>query len=245
MQKNETNYLVFDIGNSKIKFHYISNTNEALFSLNWLCTSDESIELENILALCMPSYSDQVIIASTNENKAYQDKLQANLKAIGFSKITILDNSYGANLAIDKNIDRTQLGIDILACVQYCASNQISNAYVFMFGSALVGLKITQGMLQGASIAPGAYISYLHLQEKIAQLSMPYTSETKLGQNTIQALNSGLYNLLNGFILSHCQDQNGYEILLTGGDGIYLKDHYSYNPNLIAQGYVYLFLEAK
>ncbi|MFV8477859.1 type III pantothenate kinase [Mycoplasma sp. VS410B] len=245
MQKNQTNYLVFDIGNSKIKFYYISNTNEILFSLNWLCSSNESIELENILALCMPSYSDQVVIANTNADTTYQNKLRTNLKAIGFSKITILDNSYGAHLAIDKNIDRKQLGIDILACMQYCASNQILNAYVFMFGSALVGLKITQGTLQGASIAPGAYFSYQHLQEKITQLSIPYTIETKLGQNTIQALNSGLYNLLNGFILSHCQGKNGYEILLTGGDGIYLKEHYNYNPHLIAQGYIYLFLEAK
>ncbi|MFV8475780.1 type III pantothenate kinase [Mycoplasma sp. VS403A] len=245
MQKNEINYLVFDIGNTKIKFYYISSAMQTLFSLNWLCESDESIELANILALCMPNYNDQVIIASTNQNLSFQERLYSELKTIGFRKMAILNNSIDTNLLLDKNIQKDQLGIDILACLQYCANNGIWNAYVFMFGTALVALEITNGVLQGASIAPGAYTSYIHLQEKVSQLLTPYASSAQLGQNTQDALNSGLYNLLNGFILSHCQEKKGHEVLVTGGDGVYLKEHYNYKPDLIAQGYIYLFLKTK
>ncbi|MFV8419099.1 type III pantothenate kinase [Mycoplasma sp. Sp33II] len=248
MQKNEHNYLVFDIGNSMIKFHYINSQFQVLLNLNWLCNSNESIDLENILALCMPSFQDQIIIASSNNEMLHQEQLVSQLQKLGFCNIAILDHTYGTNLKLANNIQHNEVGIDILACLQYCVDNKIKDAYVFMFGTALVALKIEDNTLLGASIAPGAFLSYVHIQEKVAQLSLPYIGSEQLGTNTQEALNSGLYNLLNGFILSHIEKETNlekYQLLLTGGDGAYLKTKYNYLPNMLALGYLGLFLSGK
>ncbi|MHA3796207.1 type III pantothenate kinase [Mycoplasma sp. VS31B] len=243
MIKNENNYIVFDIGNTMIKMFAFDKDLKVIFKEKWLCASNKSIVLENILAFFMPSFDDQIVIGSTNSNIQYQNDIEKQLQSLGFKNISILNNSCKTNLKLNENIQHNELGLDIKACCEWAYQNEIQNAYIFMFGSALVGLKIQEGILEGASIAPGAYASYRHMKSSIPALDMlPYVANKELGTNTQEALNSGLYNLLNGFVLSNIKQNTNCEIVLTGGDGAYLKNHYTYKEELVALGYLYLVL---
>ncbi|WP_334295059.1 type III pantothenate kinase [Mycoplasmopsis citelli] len=154
------------------------------------------------------------------------------------TNIKIINHNYPFD--VKTVIQKEKIGLDIIASASY-ANSLTNDSFVFMFGSASVAIQILNKTISGVSIAPGIGFSFYKLQKHLKKSSSgnatwnyPVTFSAQMGTNTLKALNSGLYKMFLGYIVSHLVLQNKVikDIFITGGD-VNLKAHLQKELRLI------------
>ncbi|WP_025755140.1 type III pantothenate kinase [Mycoplasmopsis cricetuli] len=262
--------IIFDIGNTNIKCFLVSliNSNfliekESIISKSNQILKDPQNVINQFVQIASKWDFDskmQFYIASPSREYVVQ-WMKLLKKHFKNYKINIIDSSYPFN--VKTKIDKSKIGIDILAAVNY-ANFLSDNHYLFMFGTASVAVKTKNKTIQGVSIAPGVSFSFQQLQQflqksKSGLKKWKYSIKPnqKLGNNTNEALNSGFYHQISGFIISHLLKDKIFlmmnkkvKIILTGGDfskmdsltiflrELFPKNEFIYVNNAVTLGYL-------
>ncbi|MBU4693221.1 type III pantothenate kinase [Mycoplasma sp. CSL7491-lung] len=219
-------YVVFDIGNSSIKYA-VYNRNFKLIKYKFQLTSN--LNQKNILIDKMRTFlseainlecKQKLILGFVNE-EMYMFFKKILLEYFPDSKPYIINNKKKFKTDFS-DVDINELGIDLIGL---CESNHHKNAVIFSFGTALTTVVIKDNKLISVAIAPGFYESYSHLFDKINKLNRKYM-RTNLtndkGNDTHSALNLGckaqVYGYIQYFLSKHSINEFQYKI--TGNDQI-------------------------
>ncbi len=160
---------------------------------------------------------------------------------------TMLKNAQQAGLAIAKDIQASDLGMDIVADCVGALSKYGTCLAICDIGTATKVIFVNhEGEFAGVAIAPGLKMGSRALKEKTAALpELPLsTPERAIGTNTNEALTSGVsYGcacLCKG-MAELFEKEAGYPLrwVLTGGDAKYIKDllpEFSFDESLTLDG---------
>ncbi|MCU4706963.1 type III pantothenate kinase [Mycoplasma sp. CSL7503-lung] len=219
-------YVVFDIGNSSIKYA-IYNHNYKLIKYKFQLIGN--LHEKNFLSEKIKSFLNESISTEHKQelilgfvNDEIYDSFKKNLlNYFPNSTPYIIDNKKKFKTDFS-NVDINELGIDLIGL---CESNHCSNAVIFSLGTALTTVIIKDDKLVSVAIAPGFYESYSHLFYKISKLDKKYmkTNLTNdVGNDTQSALNLGckaqIYGYIQYFLSKYPIDEYQYKI--TGNDQI-------------------------
>ncbi|QQL48812.1 type III pantothenate kinase [Mucilaginibacter ginkgonis] len=209
--------LVVDIGNTQTKLAIFNG--EKMLSFDHVAEADESL----IAALIGKHKVDKVIISSVKENKpAYIQQLDIPVTCFTNQTKTAVNNHYqsantlGADRwaavagAVTVNPGKDTLVIDAGTCITYDMVDAGHNYY-------------------GGSISPGLEMRYKavnHYTAALPLLNADNKFEGSFGTDTASAIRSGIQNGIKyeaeGFISGYREQYPELNIILTGGDGIFL-----------------------
>lgn len=243
------NYLIVDIGNSYTKIGLFKKNDELVHKLlikTKMVLSTK--ELKKIIENNFIKYKiDNSIIGSVVPKKTkYFLKIIREL----FFVDSYLLNEKTKTTFIFKNINKKEIGDDIIALAEFC-SHKKSNALGFSFGTAMFAIYLEENKLVGATIAPGIGTSFSKLLDRASLLNvdkLKKNSLLKYGNNTITALESGFNNVRKGFVLGiydSIKKENNKKIycVISGGEAnpIDVDFEYEINENAILLGFKYIF----
>ncbi|WLP85483.1 type III pantothenate kinase [Mycoplasma seminis] len=243
--KIKVSYLIRDLGNTMLKLLLLDNNHNVIAFEKFLINKTKKQDILDFLKYYQIDADTKVITGSTNPDLRLITQSNEILNDLNIKNNYIVNAKSKVSFNLNEKIDKNTVGVDILAACQYAYNHKLASSWIFMFGSASVAILYHNDTLQGVSIAPGIMQSFEYLGSKIAKLkSNDLIADAALGQDTIQALNSGLFNLMNGFILSHLLSQNPYvgNVITTGGTADLIKDKYDVNQLMILYGYLYIYL---
>lgn len=214
--------IVFDVGNSYLKIGFFIDDKMQ----NWFSQPIHQVD-EQFLDEFWNQHQIQknecvvlgsVVVSKTKTITQYFEKHN--------QKYVLIENTMKFSFSIDEKMDINKIGRDILASCEY-VSGHFNSGLVFIFGTAAVCLKILNKKLISVSIAPGVGLSFRNLLEsadglKNKEVDLKFYNQN--ATNTINALQSGLFHILNGFVRSHKMNLSENEnekitkIIISGGD---------------------------
>lgn len=150
-----------------------------------------------------------------------------------------------------KNIDKNNVGQDILALAEFC-SNKNPNSIGFSFGTAMFAILLKNNNLEGVAISAGLSLSFFSLVSKIEAIDfkkLNIKKKTYFGKDTISSVESGINNLRTGFVLSFYENamklipNNKIYCVISGGEASPISINYDYeiNTNAILLGYAFIY----
>ena len=210
--------LVIDIGNTFTKF--------AIFEGNKILFADQFEDAGNdFFENLLNKYTIKRAIISTvkSENGLWQTSLANNIEVVYFNR--------GMTNGINNHYKTPEtLGLDRLAAL-------IGAKYLYPEKNALIidgGTCITydwidfEGNYYGGSISPGLNMRYKALNHYTSGLPLVGSSNDfneNFGNNTLSAIQSGVQNgikyELEGFINNYKNNNQDFNIILSGGDSIF------------------------
>lgn len=214
--------LVFDIGNTFSKVAVFEEQD-----IVWMKRCRQITE--SLLTQILTKFKPEAAIISSVQNKIFlwETGLEKQLKTFKF------------NYQMAKSINNyyqhpEKLGLDRLAAV-------VGAHFLYPKNSSLVidaGTCVTydavdeQGNYYGGSISPGLKMRFKalkHYTKKLPQVEAAQGFEKTVGNNTEEAIRSGVQNGLRfeaeGFIKKQTEQQKHTNILLTGGDLNFFDTH--------------------
>jgi type III pantothenate kinase len=232
--------LIIDIGNT--------NTKLAVFE-NDLMLSQSRIndlnckELENKLS---GINIKKAIVSSVKKLPPFiTDLLFSNIPVVH-----VLSNESKLPFKIEYDTPET-LGPDRIAAVAG-AYNLFQDKEVLIIdaGTALTFEFLSSGIYKGGNISPGLIMRFKALNKYTDKLPLvsPVENFTFPGRNTTDAILAGVITgvtyEINEYIRTFENKQNGFNIILTGGDSEFLKDkinyHITYMPDIVIDGLNYI-----
>lgn len=243
------NYLIVDIGNSYIKIGLFKKNDELIHKVLIKTKIPISIkELKKIISNNFLEYKiDNSIIGSVVPKKT-----QIFFKIIKelFSIESYLLTEKTKTKFVFENINRKEIGDDIIALTEFCAHNS-SNALGFSFGTAMFAIYLNENKLVGATIAPGIGTSFSKLLNKASLINIDKINKYSLlnyGNDTLSALESGFNNVRKGFVLGiyHSivkKENKKIYCVISGGEShsIDVDFEYEINENAILLGFKYIY----
>jgi len=232
-------YLIFDIGNSQIKFGIYENQT-LLLHQNF---KEEDIATK--LAMMLKEYKSPVkaIISSV---KDIPKELFIELKNINTELIILNKNTKIPIKNLYQNPET--LGKDRIAAAigaNFLFPN--TNILVIDAGTAITYDIITEkGEYLGGNISPGLMMRYKALNKFTGKLPLvePNLNVPLYGKNTYEAIEAGVQNgilfEMDAFIKVISQKFSNLKVIITGGDAFYfenkLKKSIFAEPNLVLLG---------
>lgn len=232
-------YLIFDIGNSQIKFGIYEN--QALL----LRQNFKEEEISTKLAVVLKEFNsaNKAIISSV---KDIPNELFFELKKIK-TEFLILDENTKVPI---KNLYQNPetLGKDRLAAAigaKFLFPN--TNILIIDAGTAITYDIVTEkGEYLGGNISPGLMMRFKALNKFTGKLPLakPNIDVPLYGKNTYEAIKAGVQNgilfEMNAFINVISHKFNNLKVVITGGDAFYfenkLKKSIFAEPNLVLLG---------
>lgn len=210
--------LLVDIGNTRIKWCLEGGTE---------ARSSGALDKDGLTQQVWPDDIQRVLVASVQENqeiKAYfEEHFASRLVWLGHT----LDKP---ELLVHCYPKPERLGVDrwlaMLGVRQYfpCAGSQAQGAIVVDAGTALtVDVISPESQHLGGHIVPGLAMAQEALFAKTDKVN-PFQDEerstsTLLGQDTLNAVASGVLRQQQALVESVCRQFPDFELLITGGDG--------------------------
>jgi len=125
-----------------------------------------------------------------------------------------------------------------------------SELLVIDAGTAITYDFLTEGIYRGGNISPGLNLRFRALHEFTGKLPLVTLADTftKPGRNTADAILAGVITgvtyEINEYIRTFEKKRTDFKILLTGGDGGFLKDkinsQFTYMPDIVIDGLNYI-----
>lgn len=185
-----------DVGNTNIK---ILDNNE-LYILN--------VNIINIEYLITKYKTYEWIIIFTNKNKQeFIDVLTDS--NINFKNIV---NNDLIDVKLNKNINRDEIGIDILLSSKYLNDN---NGVIIINGTVLLSVLIINSCIESVSLQMGTHEQNKFINN-ILNLNDNYEFTPNLGTNTHLSMNLGNFLNVNGIINYYYSNYNVQNFVLTG-----------------------------
>ena len=185
-----------DVGNTNIK---ILDNNE-LYILN--------VNIINIEYLITKYKTYEWIIIFTNKNKQeFIDVLTDS--NINFKNIV---NNDLIDVKLNKNINRDEIGIDILLASKYLNDN---NGVIIINGTVLLSVLIINSCIESISLQMGTHEQNKFINN-ILNLNDNYEFTPNLGTNTHLSMNLGNFLNVNGIINYYYSNYNVQNFVLTG-----------------------------
>lgn len=232
--------LVFDIGNTSSKLA-IYNKGVKIFSTRARTTSCE--DLQKIIS---PYKITRGIISSVKELPEFV----YDLISVDIPEIHVLTNKTKLPVRNEYASPGT-LGPDRVAAVvgaYYLYPGR--NVLVIDAGSAVTFDYLSGKNYRGGNISPGINMRFRALHKFTGKLPLGSITENfeSPGKNTMEALTAGVINGLiheiNEYIRDFEEKNIDAKVLLTGGDGHYLRNRLSrkvnYQPDLVLDGLNYI-----
>ena len=232
--------LIFDIGNS--------NTKMAVFDGREKITVFRSKEFScEKLEKKLSQYKiDKAIISSVRKTPEYiYDLLRMNIPLVHIL-------SYKSMLPFKIEYDTPEtLGTDWIAAVAG-AYNIFPGAEIMIIdaGTAITFDFLSADIYKGGNISPGLSMRFRALNKFTGQLPLvsPTVNFSFPGQNTTDAIAAGVITgvtyEINEYIRTFEKKHNEFKIILTGGDGEYIKDKIDYSltymPDIVIDGLNYI-----
>jgi type III pantothenate kinase len=232
--------LIFDIGNTCTKVAVYNGRNKVI-SLRTRIYSCE--KLEKIFS----RYElDKAIVSSVRNTPDFVIDLATH----GIPYVHVLSGKSKLPFKNEYETPET-LGTDRIAAV--------AGAFLLFPGKKVLlidaGSTVTYDSLsgktyKGGNISPGLSMRFRALHKFTGKLPLATTAEkfSSPGRNTIEAITAGVINGLvyeiNEYIRTFLEKHAGLEVILTGGDGGYLKDRINYRvtymPDIVTDGLNYI-----
>jgi len=121
-----------------------------------------------------------------------------------------------------------------------------SSVLIVDAGSALTFDFLSGNSFKGGNISPGLNMRFKALNKFTDRLPLvsPKNRYTSPGKNTNDAIAAGVITgviyEINEYIRTFVNEHNDFKIILTGGDGEFLKDkidyHFTYMPDIVIDG---------
>jgi type III pantothenate kinase len=232
--------LIFDIGNSSTKVAVFDGRKKVISLRTRIFSCDK---LEKMLG----KYQLDRAIVSTVRNIP---DFVIDLATHGIPHVHLL--SFKSNLPFKNEYETPEtLGPDRIAAV--------AGAYLTFPGKKVLiidaGSAVTYDFLsgktyKGGNISPGLSMRFRALHKFTGKLPLIPTTEkySSPGKNTFEAISAGVINGLiyeiNEYIRTFLKKHADIKVILTGGDGGYLKDRLSYKvtymPDIVIDGLNYI-----
>ena len=219
--------LVVDIGNTRTKVSFFEGENVV----------EQSVFPQLTLAQCEKWWQDNrftaaIVSASGRDTEGVVDFLRTKTFVIALDHTTPLpvQNSYGTPHTLGKDRLAAAIGAGVLfpdtACMVIDSGTCITYDVIDMTGAFL-----------GGNIAPGLDMRLKAMHHFTAKLPLVAAATEVplelLGKSTVQALRNGaqigLLAEIEGMISRFEQEMGPLQILLTGGDSPFIKQHLSHN----------------
>jgi len=232
--------LIFDIGNSSTKMA-IFDGQEKISVFRTKEFSCENLEKK------MSKYKvDKAIISSVRKTPDYiYDLLTVNIPVVH-----ILSHKSRLPFKIEYDTPET-LGTDRIAGIAG-AYNLFSGADILVIdaGTAITFDFLSDNVYKGGNISPGLNMRFKALHKFTGQLPLVSLSDDYSfpGKNTTDAITAGVITgvtyEINEYIRTFEKKHTEFKIILTGGDGGYLKDKINYQiiymPDIVIDGLNYI-----
>lgn len=248
--------LIVDIGNTEIKFGIFHIASEELLFFKKIKTN--RFYKEDYFIKLLKQFYDPKI------KRAFVGSVVSEITRPMISAVKKVFEIFpdqirtGMTLGLGQSLEDPVLkgrGHDLIALAEYAIS-KAPNCLVFSYGTAMVGLNIVQNRLVSCSIAPGIGIATEALISKASKLkkfSPNIKKITRVGSDTISALESGLFHYRKGFILSFIDELQSrfskveYKYFLVGGEAVDFKINDSIQFEILEEatllGYFKIFLK--
>lgn len=243
------NYLIVDIGNSYTKIGLFKKNDELIHKI--LIKTRIQItekELKEIIINNFSKYKINNSIIGSVVPKKTKTFIKI-IKELFFINSYLLNQKTKTTFIFD-NINRNEIGDDIIALAEFC-SHKSKNALGFSFGTAMFAIYLNDNKLVGATIAPGIGTSFAKLLNKASLLKIDKLnkySSLNYGNDTLTALESGFNNVRKGFVLGiyHSiikSSNNKIYCVISGGESHYIDVDFEYkiNENAILLGFKYIY----
>jgi len=232
--------LIIDIGNTNTKFAVFDGSDKKTVfrSKEFSCE-----KLEKKLAHFK---IEKAIISSVRNTPEYI----FDLLTVNIPKVHILTSKSKLPFKIDYETPDT-LGPDRIAAVAG-AFNVFpgENVLVIDAGTALTFEFLTKNIYKGGNISPGLQMRFRALHKFTGKLPLISATEkyTFPGRNTSDAIAAGVITgvtyEINEYIRTFEKKHAQFKVILTGGDGGYLKDKIDYPvtylPDIVIDGLNYI-----
>ncbi|MCU0362789.1 MAG: type III pantothenate kinase [Bacteroidales bacterium] len=232
--------LIIDIGNSSVKI--------AVFEENKLVTSFSSREFncESVEKKLAPFKLNRAIVSSVRDLPAFVP----DLMTAGIPDVHILTHRSKLPFSVDYDTPAT-LGTDRIAAAAGAVWHFGSeNMLVIDAGTAITYDFISGKCLKGGNISPGIDVRFRALHKFTGRLPLAQRSEKYSfpGRNTNDAIVAGVITgvtyEINEYIRTFEKDQGQARIILTGGDGGFLRskidNEITYMPDIVLYGLNYI-----
>jgi type III pantothenate kinase len=232
--------LIIDIGNSSTKV--------AIFDGNEKITIFKTKEFscEKLEKKLKPHKIDRAIISSVKDTPDYI----YDLMSVNISFVHILSHKSKLPFRIDYDTPET-LGTDRIAAIagayHYFRGMKI---LVIDAGTAITFDYLSDNIYKGGNISPGIAMRFKALNQFTGKLPLVSSAEkyTSPGRNTSDAISAGVITgvtyEINEYIRTFEKRHTGYKVILTGGDGEYLKNkidfQVTYMPDIVIDGLNYI-----
>jgi type III pantothenate kinase len=232
--------LIIDIGNSSTKV--------AIFDGNEKITIFKTKEFscEKLEEKLKPYKIDRAIISSVKDTPDYI----YDLMSVNIPIVHILSHKSKLPFRIDYDTPET-LGTDRIAAVagayHYFRGMEI---LVIDAGTAITFDFLSDSIYKGGNISPGIAMRFKALNKFTGKLPLvsPADKYTVPGRNTSDAISAGVITgvtyEINEYIRTFEKRHTGYKVILTGGDGEYLKNkidfQITYMPDIVIDGLNYI-----
>jgi len=228
--------LIVDIGNTSTKLAvYNGKERESVLRINELSCD----ELEKNLT---GRKIERAIISSVKKLPPFiLDLISANIPSVH-----ILSHISRFPFKLDYETIET-LGTDRIAAVAG-AYNLFPEAEVLIIdaGSAITYDFLSEGVYKGGNISPGILMRFKALNKFTGRLPLLTLTDNFSfpGRNTNDAITAGVITgviyEINEYIRTFEKKETEFKIILTGGEGSYLKDkinhHHTYMPDIVIDG---------
>lgn len=232
--------LIIDIGNSNTKF--------AIFDRNVMITSFKTKEFscEKLEKKISPYKIEKVIISSVRDTPEYIfDLLTVNIPVVH-----VLTHKSKLPFRIEYETPET-LGPDRIAAVAGVYSTfKEENILVIDAGTAITYDFLSGKSYKGGNISPGLAMRFRALHKFTGRLPLvnPTSDYSFPGKNTTDAIAAGVITgvtyEINEYIRTFEKKHTGFKVMLTGGDGEFLKDTINpkviYMPDIVMYGLNYI-----
>lgn len=234
--------LVFDIGNSSTKMA-LFNGEEIVLSLR---TKDVSYKKLQELIIKYRREIKRAIISSTKPIPEFVP----DLLSLNFPELVVLSADTKLPFAIDYTTPET-LGTDRIAAVAGVFHRfNGGDTLIIDAGSAITFDYLCDRRFVGGNISPGINIRLKSLHRYTSKLPLVFFSgnANTPGRNTDEAIEAGvIFGIvyeINEYIRTFLVEHPGANIVLTGGDAVYLKDKLSFPvvfmPDVVITGLNYI-----
>lgn len=246
--------LTVDLGNTSVKLGIFENDNQIAFScFDGIYDDYRGLMLSFIFKSGLREDDIDAAILSCVVPRVYDDAYNALASIVGEDNILDINpnKDYGIKLAVP---NPQEVGDDIIVMCAYAYSLYHRELLVVSMGTCSVICHVTKdGEFKHCIIAPGFTKMSETLWKNAAQLpEFELThSNTYLANNTVDAMNIGIYNgylgmmssLING-IRNEIGDEEPY-IIGCGGLGKmvapYLPELHEYDPDFVTRGLNFIY----
>lgn len=246
--------LVVDIGNSYCKMGIFKQAK--LVAWYEVPTNKKNLSLTALRKLLISQFQTYNVTGAIVGSvvKGYVKIFVEAIQQVFNVKPYLLTDKTKLNFKFNKNINRNEVGQDLIALATYCAT-KADNVIGFSFGTASVGICLINKILKGAIITAGLSYNVKSLVKEADMIdnnSFNIFREQLIGTNTKAAIEAGIYHLRNGFINSFyqtcqslCKKNNtALHCVISGHEAFKIKSNFNYevNPKAILFGYYQIYL---